>query len=90
MSQAVLPSGSLDQIRSQGELGKEVWAPEKDTQRLQSSVVSGFPTKSAGNAGQNGHQESAQSAKSKAEKIQEGLEKTIRWVRRFAIHVMLG
>ena len=75
MSQAILPRRNVDQIRRVSGDGKEVEDPEEDAQR---PATSGSEVKFSSNAGKNGQQESCQATKSKAEKIQEGLERTIR------------
>lgn len=74
MSQATLPRRNVDQIIRESDEGKEVEEPEEDTQR---PTTSGSEIKSSSNAGKNGQQESCQATKTKAEKIQEGLERTI-------------
>ena len=74
MSQAILPRRNVDQIRRVSGEGKEVEEPEEDTQR---PATSDSEIKPSSNAGKDG-QVSNQATKSKAEKIQEGLERTIR------------
>ena len=75
MSQATLPRRNVDQISGDSGEGKEVEEPEEDAQR---PAAPGCEIKSTSNAGKNGQQESTQATKTKAGKIQEGLERTIR------------